>query len=64
MRSLLYFLGYLCNGWCGHYCEYVATFDQFAPEALCPIHDPDTRWEWVIRKVVLWLRPEKEAHTC
>jgi len=52
-----YYLGYLCNGWCGHICEYVASYDCFVPECGCPIHDPEEWWMRPVRAVVLWIRP-------
>lgn len=51
-----YYLGYLCNGWCGHGCEHHAPYG-FVPECGCPIHDPDHWWLLAIRVIILKLRP-------
>jgi hypothetical protein len=53
---MLCYLGYLCNGWCGHGCGYQEPYD-FVVECGCPIHDPNRRWQQILRSVVLWIKP-------
>lgn len=52
-----WYLGYLCNGWCGHGCDWEERYDDFVIEACCPIHDPCGKWQRWLQSIVTILRP-------
>lgn len=50
------FCRYVFGGRCGNECAMTEPYG-WVPEGSCPIHDPETRWHWLLCGIARAIRP-------